>query len=213
MFTTKLKIVAALALSAGIVGGGSALAEQPEGERSGANADRPDKKSIDERERTLLTLEMAKWPEQARFAVELQIAELLQRVGPEHPDVLALKKRKDLIEVFLAQHGRVQVEAVQAPKDLASPAKKKELSVVEAEAQLERLLKVQALGAVAEADVDQARIAVAEARVARELRAIVELRQKEVDRARKLLDAKVITTEEHKKAVDALDAAKRRVAE
>ena len=40
-------------------------------------------------------------PEDAMFALKLQEEELLQRVGPDHPDVQSLRKRRDMISAFL----------------------------------------------------------------------------------------------------------------
>ncbi len=86
-------------------------------------------------------------------------------------------------------------------------------AVIEAEAKLERLMKLKANGAVAEAEIEAAQISLAEARIAFELRSIVDLRQKAFDRAKRLREANVITQDELKKALDALEAAKHRQTE
>jgi RNA polymerase sigma factor (sigma-70 family) len=98
------------------------------------------------------------------------------------------------------------------PKD-GIEAKISDAAVAEAEAKLERLMKLRAGGAASDAEIEGARIAVANARIAFELGTIVELSQMAVDRARQLREANVITPEELKKAVDALETAKRRQTE
>ncbi len=100
----------------------------------------------------------------------------------------------------------------QEAKDPAA-ANRKDISFKDAEAHLERLEKLKASGAVAEAEVDRARIVVAEARIVAELRTVVQLRQKEIDRARQLLSEKLIAEENFKTTAEALDSAKRRLSE
>jgi RNA polymerase sigma factor (sigma-70 family) len=108
----------------------------------------------------------------------------------------------------------------EAVKQLGQPrpvdskeAKIGDAAVAEAEAKLERLMKLKAGGAASDAEIEEARIAVANARIAYALRTIVDTRQKAMDRAQRLREANVITADELKKAADALEAAKRRQAE
>jgi multidrug resistance efflux pump len=98
-------------------------------------------------------------------------------------------------------------------RDAESAANRNEVPLKVAEAHLERLKKLNTIGAAADAEVDRARTIVADLRIIGELRTIVEMREKEIERARHLLPAKLITDEDFKKAADALDAAKRRLAE
>jgi RNA polymerase sigma factor (sigma-70 family) len=75
--------------------------------------------------------------------------------------------------------------------------------------ELEKVMKLLAAGVVSEADADKVRIALATARIRAELGTLVALREREVVRAKQLLDARKINADEFKKSMDALEALKR----
>jgi multidrug resistance efflux pump len=154
-------------------------------------------------------------------ARQLKIARFEKLAADRAIETSVLEEAIAEMKVAVAEVKQAQAALASAQANLnqarkqepAAKADRKEVALADAETQLERMLKLQAVGAVSEADVDQARIVMAEARIVRELRTIVGLRQKEVDRAKKLLETKAITAEDHQKALDALEAAKRRLAE
>jgi RNA polymerase sigma factor (sigma-70 family) len=124
-----------------------------------------------------------------------------------------------LAEVKQAQAAveRARVVVNLMNKALLSDAPSKEMpsqdaAVTEAQAKWKRLKQQRANGDVADADVDKARIALSEARIASELRSLVEARQKELERAKKLLEVKAITPEELQQVAAALAAAERQAA-
>jgi RNA polymerase sigma factor (sigma-70 family) len=138
---------------------------------------------------------------------------------------IADKARADL-EVATAEVKRAQaaVERAKVMLDRAQRAapyvdpplvkrKAPEGPVADAETKLERLNRLRELGEVSEAEVDRARLAVAEARIVAELRGIVDIRERAANRAAKQREAGLISQDDYKRAVDALDAAKRRLAE
>jgi RNA polymerase sigma factor (sigma-70 family) len=92
-------------------------------------------------------------------------------------------------------------------------AKAKEPAMAELKERFEWLQQMKKKGFVSEAEVNRGRVALAEARIAVELRAIVDLRQQDVSRMKQLLEKNAIGPDEVKKAVDALEAAKQRLNE
>jgi RNA polymerase sigma factor (sigma-70 family) len=99
---------------------------------------------------------------------------------------------------------------VDAPRD-KKKANADIAAVAAAEAALNRAMQMQTIGSASDFEVDAARIALANARIEFELRTIVDLQQKEFDRAKKLLELKAISTADYEKARVALDAAKKRL--
>jgi RNA polymerase sigma factor (sigma-70 family) len=124
-----------------------------------------------------------------------------------------LRQARARLQRAQATLNQLNQSGTRAPRSSEPGADRKEEPVKDAEARLERLTKLNAIGAASDVEVDRARIIAAEVRIIGELRTIVFMREKNMERARHLLPANLITNQDFQKAGDALDAAKRRLAE
>jgi RNA polymerase sigma factor (sigma-70 family) len=116
--------------------------------------------------------------------------------------------------------GRLKAAAAEAAADYAAALRHREGVVAESEAQTSETKRLAERNVVSNAELRAAELALAEAKVEalaagirRQLAAVVELRDQEVRDARKLFEAKAITSEELRRAEQALAEAKARLAQ
>jgi len=116
--------------------------------------------------------------------------------------------------------GRLKAAAAEAAGDYAAALRHREGVVAESEAATTETKRLAERSVVSIAELRAAEVALAEAKVEalaagirRQLAAVVELRDQEVRDARKLVDAKVISAEELRRAEQALAEAKSRLAQ
>ncbi len=157
----------------------------------------------------------------ARLGIKKAQMTLLQQATKKNAESQnQIEKAKADLDRAAAQLARAEtiLESCTAARETTTQSSLKQSeterrAAKEVEVNLERLMKLRESGAATDTDIETARIAVAQARIAVEYRAIVEMRQNAYDRAKRLRETNAISAEELQKAADALEAAKIRSAE
>ncbi len=151
--------------------------------------------------------------ELAQAAKLLELKSITQELYDKFRSTVQVAKAEVAQAEASCERAKVILELARKQAELKPPVRTEKLSPAdrssEIDSELRQILKLLAEGKVTEAEADKVRIAVAEARIRSELGMLVSLREREVARAKQLLESKAISPDEYKKAVDRLDALKR----